>query len=192
MVARRPSAARCGLGRSSCGERRLVDARLGVHDARLRGGRAAGRPPPAARGPRRGSPRRRRRAPSAAACRPRRRSRARARRASSASSAPSCSASARPARAAGDEVDLAEHAVQVQVEPGQPVARAEAEARREHAGVAVRVDGDEVRRVRLGAGALERGDSASTRSRSRAGRAAAAAARASPATPESPPRVRNR
>ena len=48
-----------------------------------------------------------------------------------------------PIRCAGperlaDQVGLAEHAVQVQVEPGQPVARAEPEAGREHAGVALR------------------------------------------------------
>ena len=82
--------------------------------------------------------RRRRRAPCAAACRPRRRSRARARRRRARASAPSCSPSARPGSSgAADEVGLAEHAVQVQVEAGEPVARAEAEARREHAGVAV-------------------------------------------------------
>ena len=49
-----------------------------------------------------------------------------------------------------DEVGLAEHAVQVQVEAGQQVARAKAEARREHARVAVRVDDGEVRRVPVG------------------------------------------
>ena len=40
---------------------------------------------------------------------------------------------------AADEVDLAEHAVQVQVEAGEEVARAEAEARRQHADAAVGV-----------------------------------------------------
>ncbi len=50
------------------------------------------------------------------------------------------------------QVDLAEHAVQVEVEAGELVAGAEAEARRQHACVAVPVDGDEVRRVRLGPG----------------------------------------
>ena len=53
-------------------------------------------------------------------------------------SGPSCSPSARRAERLADEVGLAEHAVQVQVEPGQPVARAETEARRQHARVARR------------------------------------------------------
>ena len=46
-----------------------------------------------------------------------------------------------------DEVGLAEHAVQVQVEPGQEVAGAETEARRQHACGSVAVDHREVRRV---------------------------------------------
>ena len=45
------------------------------------------------------------------------------------------------------EVDLAEHAVQVQVVAREEVARAEAEARRQDAGVAVGVDDGQVRRV---------------------------------------------
>ena len=44
-----------------------------------------------------------------------------------------------------NEIHLAEHAVQVQVEPGQPVARAEPEARRQHARVALGVDDRDVR-----------------------------------------------
>ena len=48
---------------------------------------------------------------------------------------------------AANEVGLAEHAVQVQVEAGEVVARAETEARRQDADIAVRVDADEVRRV---------------------------------------------
>ena len=50
---------------------------------------------------------------------------------------------------AGEQVGLAEHAVQMQVEAGHEVARAEAEARREDAGVAVRVEGGDVRRAVL-------------------------------------------
>ena len=47
------------------------------------------------------------------------------------------------------QVGLAEHAVQMHVEARQPVARAEPEARRHHTGVAARVDGNEIRRMRL-------------------------------------------
>ena len=74
----------------------------------------------------------------AAACRPRRRSRARARRrrATSVGAIMLCHPRARLERAA-EQVDLAEHAVQMQVEARQPVAGAEAEARRQHARVAV-------------------------------------------------------
>ena len=80
---------------------------------------------------------------------------------------------------AEEQVGLAEHAVQVQVEAGQPVARAEAEARREDAGVALGVDRDEVRRVRLGPGcAVERGDERRGRALRAAGRAGAAGGRA--------------
>ena len=57
-----------------------------------------------------------------------------------------------------DEVDLAEHAVQLQVEAGQEVARAEPEARRQDARVPVGVGGDEIRRVALGARPVERGE----------------------------------
>ena len=57
VVAARASAARCGPRRSSSPQRVLVDAGLGVDDVAGRGARAAGRPPPAARAPRRGSPR---------------------------------------------------------------------------------------------------------------------------------------
>ncbi len=46
-----------------------------------------------------------------------------------------------------DQICLAEHAVQVQVEPGQPVARAEPETRRQDACVAVGIDDGQVRRV---------------------------------------------
>ena len=63
-----------------------------------------------------------------------------------------------PARArAGpaQEIRLAEHRVQVEVETGEEVAGAETEARRDRAGVAVTVDRDEVRRVRLGTVARE-------------------------------------
>ena len=45
------------------------------------------------------------------------------------------------------QVDLAQHAVQVQVVAGQEVARAEPEARRQHARAAVAVDDSQVRRV---------------------------------------------
>src|SRR6185369_8362368 len=45
------------------------------------------------------------------------------------------------------QVDLAEHAVQVHVQAREKVTRAEPEARREDAGIAFRVDYDEVRRV---------------------------------------------
>ena len=48
-----------------------------------------------------------------------------------------------------EEVDFAEHAVEMEVEAGQPIARAETEARRQDAGVPIGVDGDEVRRVRV-------------------------------------------
>ena len=48
-----------------------------------------------------------------------------------------------------EQVALAHHAVQVQVEAGQEVARAEAQARGEDDGVPLRVDRDEVGRVRL-------------------------------------------
>ncbi len=47
------------------------------------------------------------------------------------------------------EVGLAEHAVQVEVEAGEPVPGAESEARGQDAGAAVAVDRDEVGRVRL-------------------------------------------
>ena len=114
----------------------LVDARLGVDDVAGRGGSAAARRPRPDRAPRRGSRPRRRRARSAAACRPPSRSRARGRPPSNASvgAIMLCHPLARPERLA-DEVDLAEHAVQLQVEAGEEVARAEAEARREHARV---------------------------------------------------------
>ena len=75
-----------------------------------------------------------RRAPCAAASR--RRPRPRATRPSpSSASVGAIMLSIRSPGASGprEEVGLAEHAVQVQVEPGQEVARAEAEARREHA-----------------------------------------------------------
>ena len=49
----------------------------------------------------------------------------------------------------GQQVGLAEHAVQVQVEPGNEVARAEPEARRQDAGVAVVVEDGDVRRAVL-------------------------------------------
>ena len=49
----------------------------------------------------------------------------------------------------GKQVGLAEHAVQMQVEAGHEVARAETEARRQDAGVAVRVEGGDVRRAVL-------------------------------------------
>ena len=55
-----------------------------------------------------------------------------------------------------DQVGLAEHAVQVHVEARQPVARTEAEAGGEHAGVAFRVDRDEVGRVARGVRPVER------------------------------------
>ena len=58
---------------------------------------------------------------------------------------------------ARDQIGLAEHAVQVQVEAGQPVARAEPEARRQDAGVPGVVDHGEVRRVAAGAGELVEG-----------------------------------
>jgi hypothetical protein len=45
-----------------------------------------------------------------------------------------------------DQIDLAEHAVQVQVEPGNEVAGAEPEAGRERAGIALVVDDGGVRR----------------------------------------------
>ena len=51
---------------------------------------------------------------------------------------------------AAKQVGLAEHAVQVQVEAGEEVPRAEPEARREHADVPVRVDDGQVRGVRRG------------------------------------------
>ena len=56
------------------------------------------------------------------------------------------------------QVGLAEHAVQVQVEAGEEVARAEAEARRQDAGVADLVDDGDVRRVAVLVLALEHGD----------------------------------
>ena len=51
---------------------------------------------------------------------------------------------------AHEQVHLAQHRVQMQVEPGESVARAEAEAGREHASVSLRVHRDEVGRMRLG------------------------------------------
>ena len=51
--------------------------------------------------------------------------------------------------ALGEEIGLAEHAVQVQVEPGQEVARTEPEARREDARVPLVVDHGDVRRAVL-------------------------------------------
>ena len=48
-----------------------------------------------------------------------------------------------------EQVGLAEHAVQMEVEAGHEVARAEPEARREDAGVSVRVEGGDVRRAVL-------------------------------------------
>ena len=134
----------------------------------------------------------RRRAPSAGACRPRRRSRATRPSPSSASVGAIMLPSARPASSGADEeVGLAEHAVQMQVEAGQEVARAEAEAGREHAGAC------RPRRRRRGSSCARRAGvrrarraSASTRSR----RDRPAQARQPPSvsgTPESPPRVSN-
>ena len=56
------------------------------------------------------------------------------------------------------QVDLAEHAVQVQVEAGEEVAGPEPEARREDAHVSVGVRRDEVRRVPVDGRALESGE----------------------------------
>ena len=56
------------------------------------------------------------------------------------------------------QVDLSEHAVQVQVEAGDEVAGPESEARREDAGVAVGVRRDEVRRVPVDGTATEGGE----------------------------------
>ena len=50
---------------------------------------------------------------------------------------------------ADEQVGLAEHAVQMQVETRQPVPGAETEARRQHAGATLGVDRDEVGRVGL-------------------------------------------
>ena len=55
-----------------------------------------------------------------------------------------------------DEIGLAEHAVQMEVEPGKEIARAEAEARREHAGAARSVDHTQVGRVTLHGSRVER------------------------------------
>ena len=56
------------------------------------------------------------------------------------------------------QVDLSEHAVQVQVEAGEEVARPEPEARREDAGVSVGVRRDEVRRVPVDGRTVEGGE----------------------------------
>ena len=56
------------------------------------------------------------------------------------------------------EVDLAEHAVQLQIETGEEVAGAETEAGCENAGVAIGVCGDEIRGVAFRARPLERGE----------------------------------
>ncbi len=55
-----------------------------------------------------------------------------------------------------DQVGLPEHAVEVQVEAGDEVARAEAEARRQDARAPLGVDDREVRRVTYVVGAVER------------------------------------
>ena len=100
VVQRRPAAHRAEPRPLQLGEGVLVDAGLGVDDV---AGAVEARPldrRDAGRAPRRGSRPRRRRAPSAAACRRPSRSRARPRRRRARGSAPSCSPSARPARAA--------------------------------------------------------------------------------------------
>ena len=93
---------------------------------------------------------------------------------------------------ADDEVDLAEHAVQVQVEPGEEVAAAEAEARRERARVPVVVDDADVRRVRLGAAHVEHAARPGARAPSRSARAAARRRGSRSGSFERPPRVRTR
>jgi DNA-binding transcriptional LysR family regulator len=55
-----------------------------------------------------------------------------------------------------DEIDLAEHAVQLQVEAGEKIPGPEPEARGQHARAAVAIDSDEVRRVAVERGAVER------------------------------------
>ena len=95
------------------------------------------------------------------------------------------------------EVDLAEHAVQVDVQARKEVARAEPEARREDAGVPVPVDCDEVRRVAdlLALAAVGRRIEHPRERERRARQASLRAARAAPkrlTSRDSPPRVRTR
>ena len=187
VVPRRPAPHRPARGLDGR-EERLVDARLGVQDV---AGEVEARP--VDRRLRRAGLRRglawidRRRAPSAAASRRPSRSPARARRRSRRAWGPSCSPCARRDGAARGR-DRSRRACCSGAGRARAASRpTEAEARRQDAGVAASVDGDEVRRVAAApATRLERGEQ---RRRPAARRAAAASAAG---TPESPPRVSSR